>query len=66
MRKLLRVIVPVVAAVALLLMGMPSLLRAQGWIEAVPEIDPTTGMAAVALLAGVVMMIRGRRKTSTD
>lgn len=28
----------------------------------VPEIDPTTGTAALALLAGVVLLVRGRRK----
>jgi hypothetical protein len=28
----------------------------------VPEIDPTTGAAALALLAGAVLLIRGRRK----
>jgi hypothetical protein len=27
----------------------------------VPEIDPSTGMAALALLGGAVMVIRGRR-----
>lgn len=33
---------------------------------AVPEIDPANGTAAVALLAGVVLIIRGRRKTVTN
>jgi len=28
----------------------------------VPEIDPTTGTVALALIAGVVLVIRGRRK----
>ena len=28
----------------------------------VPEIDPTTGMAALALIVGAVLVIRGRRK----
>jgi hypothetical protein len=59
MRKLLRVIVPATVGLALLVIGTPSVLRAS---VGVPEIDPTTGMAAVAFLGGVVMMIRGRRK----
>jgi hypothetical protein len=28
----------------------------------VPEIDPSTGVAALSLLAGAVLVIRGRRK----
>jgi hypothetical protein len=31
-------------------------------IHIVPEIDPTTGTAALALLAGAVLLVRGRRK----
>jgi hypothetical protein len=60
MRKLLGVTLPVIVGLALMVIGAPSVLRATG---AVPEIDPTSGMAAMALLSGVVMMIRGRRKT---
>jgi hypothetical protein len=63
MSRLLRVTVPVVVGLTLLVMGTPSVLRAT---VGIPEIDPTSGMAAIALLGGVVMMIRGRRKTSTD
>jgi hypothetical protein len=64
MRKLLRVAMPVFVGLTLLVIGTPSALRAQ--ITVVPEIDPASGMAAMALLTGVVMMIRGRHKTSTD
>ena len=28
----------------------------------VPEIDPTSGVSALALIAGVLLIIRGRRK----
>ena len=31
-------------------------------VTAVPEIDPSTGVAAISLLAGAVLVIRGRRK----
>ena len=60
MRKFARVIVPVVLGLTLLIIATPSVLRAS-WIYAVPEIDPTSGMSALALLAGVVLMIRARR-----
>lgn len=30
---------------------------------AVPEIDPASGASAIALIAGVAMMVRGRRKS---
>ncbi len=30
----------------------------------VPEIDPTTGLAAVALLTGAALIVRGRRRKS--
>jgi hypothetical protein len=48
-------------AVMLLILGTSTVLMA-GTILTVPEIDPTTGMAAIALLAGSVLVIRGRRK----
>jgi hypothetical protein len=48
-------------AVILLVLGTSTVLMAAA--EAgVPEIDATTGIAAVALLAGAVLVIRGRRK----
>lgn len=31
-------------------------------VTTVPEIDPASGASAVALLAGVAVVIRGRRK----
>jgi hypothetical protein len=64
MRKLLRVTVPIIVGVTLLVIGTPAVVTATP--PGIPEIDPSSAMAAVALLAGVGMMIRGRRKTSTD
>jgi hypothetical protein len=32
----------------------------------VPEIDPTTGISALTLLVGAVLVIRGRRRTMTQ
>jgi hypothetical protein len=53
-------VLPVLAAVTLLVIVAPSSLWASG---TVPEIDPSsTGIAAIALIAGAVLMIRGRRK----
>ena len=43
---------------ALLLAGMGSLLLA----SAVPEIDATSAGNAIALLAGAVLLIRGRKQ----
>jgi hypothetical protein len=45
-------------SVMLLVLGTSTALMA----APVPEIDPTTAMSAVALLAGAVLVIRGRRK----
>ena len=50
---------PVLAVVALLVVGAPNSLWA---FTSVPEIDPSSGMAALALLAGVVAIVRGWRK----
>ena len=47
-------------AVMLLVLGTSTVLMASQ--VAVPEIDPTTATAAVALLAGAALVIRGRRK----
>jgi hypothetical protein len=57
-RKFPKAVLPVIAAVALVVIGSPSSL----WAIPVPEIDPSSGMAAMALLAGAVLVIRGRRK----
>jgi hypothetical protein len=60
MRKFAKVMLPVIAAVALLVIGTPSSLWAIPVVA--PEIDPSSTMAAMALLAGAVMVIRGSRK----
>jgi hypothetical protein len=53
----------------LLVLGTSSLLMAHGvppcavgCVVKAPEIDPTAGIAAIALLGGVVLIVRGRRK----
>jgi hypothetical protein len=47
------------AGFALLFAGMGGLLSA---FNPIPEIDPASGINAIALLAGAVLMIRGRKK----
>jgi hypothetical protein len=60
MRKFGKAVLPVLAVVILLVIGNPSLLWAG---VSVPEIDPSsTGMAALGLIAGSVLLIRGRRE----
>jgi hypothetical protein len=44
----------------LLLIGMSSVAFAQ--VAPVPEISPLTGVNAVCLIAGAVVVMRGRRK----
>ena len=60
MRKFANATVPVIA-VTLVILGTSSVLRA-GPITIAPEMDPTSGIAAVALIAGAILVIRGRRK----
>ena len=60
MREFAKVMLPVIAALTLLVIGTPSSLWAVPVVG--PEIDPSSGMAAMALLAGAVMVIRGSRK----
>jgi hypothetical protein len=48
------------AGMALILMGLSSVVFA-GVIQ-VPEISPATGVGALALLSGAVLVIRGRRR----
>lgn len=60
MRKLAKTTLPVIAAVTVLVLGTATVSMAGG--PTVPEIDPTTGLAAVALIAGAALIIRGRRK----
>lgn len=61
MRKLAKAFMPVVTAAALLVLGTATASRA-GTGFRVPEVDPTSGIAAMALVAGAVLLIRGRRK----
>jgi hypothetical protein len=58
MRKCGKAVLPALAVVALLVAGAPSSL----WATGTPEIDPSSGMSALALLAGAVALIRGWRK----
>jgi hypothetical protein len=49
--------------VALLALAMCKVSMASVWPpDPVPEIDPSSGMSALALIAGAVMVIRGRLK----
>jgi hypothetical protein len=48
-------------AVGLLIVGMSSILNA-GLNVTAPEVDATSAMSAIALLAGAAVVIRGRRK----
>jgi hypothetical protein len=57
MSKFVKVAVPAVAVATLLVIGNPSSLWA-----AVPEIDPSSGLSAMAFLVGAVAVIRGFRK----
>jgi hypothetical protein len=57
MRQIAKAALPVAAVVALLVVGAPSPLWAS-----VPEIDPSSGLSALALIAGAVALIRGRRR----
>ena len=47
-----------VAGLTLLGIGMSSICLASG----TPEIDPASGGSALAMLAGVMLMVRGRRR----
>jgi hypothetical protein len=57
MRKFVRVTVPLVSGLILLILGSTTLC----WASFVPEIDPSSGMSALALLGGAVLVIRARR-----
>lgn len=57
MHKVLRTMLPVVLGLTLVVLGSTTV----SWgSPAVPEIDPSSGMSALALLAGVVLMVRAR------
>ena len=60
MRKFGKAVLPMFAVVALLVIGHPSSSWAS--FSSVPEIDPSSGMSALTLLAGAVVVIRGWRK----
>jgi hypothetical protein len=49
---------PVLAAATLFVMGTASVAMAAAPIA--PEVDSTTGVAAIALVGGAVLVIRGR------
>lgn len=61
MRKFGKVLLPVLAVAALLVVHGPTSLWA-GYTPTVPEIDPSSAMSALALLAGAVVVVRGYRK----
>jgi len=49
--------------VTLLVLGTCTVaMAAMAGVTTVPEIDVTTGVAAVALVASAILIIRGRRK----
>jgi len=58
MLKFEKAVLPVLAVVALLMIGAPTSL----WATPVPEIDPSSGASALALIAGAVVLIRGMRR----
>ena len=58
MRKFEKVLLPVLVTAALLIVGAPTSL----WATPVPEIDPSSGISALALLGGAIFVIRGMRR----
>jgi hypothetical protein len=53
-----KAVLPMLVVVALLVIGHPS----SSWATAtVPEIDPSSGLSALTLLAGAVVVIRSWR-----
>lgn len=58
MHKFGKAVLPILAAATLFVIGSPSSLWALVHPR-VPEIDPSSGMAAMTLLAGAVVVIRG-------
>jgi hypothetical protein len=49
-----------VFGIALLLVGLSSAVMAAA--PAAPEISPASGVAALALLSGAILVVRGRRR----
>jgi hypothetical protein len=60
MRKFLGISVELVFGLMLLILGSTTV----SWAAAVPEIDPSSGLSALALLAGAVLVIRARRRNN--
>lgn len=58
MSRFAKLLLSVIAVAALLVVGNPIAV----WAVPVPEIDPPSGMASMALLAGAVMVARGWRR----
>jgi hypothetical protein len=58
MGKLVRITLPITLGVMLLILVTATTLHA----TPVPEIDPTSAIAPAALVAGAVLVIRGRIK----
>ena len=58
MRKFGKAVLPCLAAAALFVIASSCSL----WATPVPEIDPSSGISAFALLTGVVTVIRSWRK----
>jgi hypothetical protein len=61
MQKLAELTKAILAA-AVLVLGTAAISRAGYQPVPTPEVDPTNGIAAMALVAGAVLMIRGRSK----
>ena len=61
MIKLAKASVQIIGTAALLILATATMSQAGGMIV-VPELDPTTGLAAITIVAGTVLVIRGRRK----
>ena len=59
MSRFVKAALPAIAVATLFVVANPSSLWA---VPATPEIDPSSGAAAMALLAGAVVVIRGARK----
>lgn len=59
MPNFVKIHVPLVLGLMLLVLGSTSV----SWATPVPEIDPSSGASALALLAGALLVIRARRKT---
>jgi len=60
MRGFLGMSVQLALGLTLLILGSTT----ASWAGAVPEIDPSSGISALALLAGAVLVIRARRRNN--